>query len=280
MTVGGTPIKTKNWQWDISTNWSKYKRYYTQLDSVYSTVKPWIKVGERVDVLASKDLLKNPNTGELIYSNGRLQYSKYDTKFGYTDPDLIWGLNTTLRYKNFSLFVSLDGVIGGVMNTRTESYMWQSGSHPNSLTAERSADVADPSTGHFLGKGVKVTSGAVTYDQVGNITSDTRVYAPNDVYTSYKQYIIDLHNSSAWGGNGSPADTYSKTFIKLREISLTYLIPNKYLYKVAQSASISLVGQNVFLWAKDFKYSDPDGGVEDFADPSVRYLGFNVKLTF
>ena len=125
-----------------------------------------------------------------------------------------------------------------------------------------------------------MVSGSVTYDQVGNITSDTRVYGPNDVYTSYKQYIIDLHSSSAWGGNGSPADTYSKTFIKLREISLTYLVPDKYLYKVAQSASISLVGQNVFLWAKDFKYSDPDGGVEDFADPSVRYLGFNVKLTF
>ncbi len=280
LTVGGTPIKTKNWQWDVSTNWSKYKRYYTQLDSIYSPVKPWIKVGERVDVLASKDLLKNPDTGELIYSNGRLQYSKYDSKFGYTDPDFVWGLNTTLRYKNLSLFVSLDGVIGGIMNTRTESYMWQSGSHPNSLTAERAADVADPSTGHFLGKGVKVVSGSVTYDQVGNITNDTRVYGPNDVYTSYKQYIIDLHSSSAWGGNGSPADTYSKTFIKLREISLTYLVPDKYLYKVAQSASISLVGQNVFLWAKDFKYSDPDGGVEDFADPSVRYLGFNVKLTF
>jgi len=40
------------------------------------------------------------------------------------------------------------------------------------------------------------------------------------------------------------------------------------------------VGQNVMLWAKDFKYSDPDGGVEDFSDPAVRYLGFNVKLTF
>ena len=27
-------------------------------------------------------------------------------------------------------------------------------------------------------------------------------------------------------------------------------------------------------------FDAPDGGVEDFADPSVRYLGFNVKLTF
>lgn len=280
LTLTGSPIKTKDWQWDISANWSKFARYYTQLDSTYTTKKPWIAVGKRVDVLASNDLVKVPGTGQYITNNGRLQYSDYQTVFGYTDPNWLWGLNTTLRYKNISLFLSFDGVVGGIMNTRTESYMWQSGSHPNSLTAERAADVADPLNGHYLVDGVKVVSGSVTYDQWGNITSDNRVYAANDQRISYKQYILDLHSSSAWGGNGSPADTYSKTFLKLRELSVTYQIPSKYLYKVAKSASVSLVGQNVLLWAKDFKYSDPDGGIEDFADPSVRYLGFNVKLTF
>jgi hypothetical protein len=89
-----------------------------------------------------------------------------------------------------------------------------------------------------------------------------------------------LHNSSAWGGGGSPADTYSKTFFKMRELSLTYNLPGNFTSKWAKAASVSLVGQNVMLWAKDFKYSDPDGGAEDFADPAVRYLGFNIKLTF
>lgn len=281
LTLGGTPLKTKNWQVDLSANWTTYATYYTKLDPLYSLKKPWVKVGERTDVFYSKDFLKVPATGEYIFSNtGRLQYSTYDSKFGYANPDFVWGFNTTLRYKNLSLYVSLDGVVGGLMNTRTESYMWQSGSHPNSLTAERAADVADPANGHFLGQGVKVVSGSVTYDTYGNITSDSRVYGANDVKTSYKQYIIDLHNSSAWGGNGSPADTYSKTFFKLREVSLTYSVPDKYLFNVAKEASVSFIGQNVLLWAKDFKYSDPDGGSEDFADPSVRYLGFNVKLTF
>jgi len=61
--------------------------------------------------------------------------------------------------------------------------------------------------------------------------------------------------------------------------------------KLAKSASVSFVGQNILLWAKDFVYSDPDGGenslygtnaggASDFQDPSVRYVGFNVKLTF
>jgi hypothetical protein len=157
--------------------------------------------------------------------------------------------------------------------------MWQSGNHPNSVTPDRALDVATPGSTNFLGKGVKVVAGTATYDAFGNITGDTREYAPNDKYTTYKQYAIDLHNSSAWGGNGSPSDTYSKTFFKLREISITYQIPSRVLGKVAKAASLSFIGQNVFLKAKDFKYSDPDGGSEDFADPSVRFLGFNFKVT-
>jgi len=43
---------------------------------------------------------------------------------------------------------------------------------------------------------------------------------------------------------------------------------------------VSAIGQNVFLWAKQFKYSDPDGGYENFSDPSIRYTGVNLKFTF
>jgi hypothetical protein len=281
LTLNGTPVKNSDWQWDLGINWSTYATYYTKLDSVYSQKDPWVKVGNRVDALVSKDFVKDPKTGELIFSSsGRLQYSAYKSNFGWTDPDFVWGVNTSIRYKTFSLFMSFDGVVGGLMNTRTESYMWQSGIHPNSVTPERALDVANPGSENFLGQGLKVVSGTATYDAFGNITSDTRVFAANDVYTTYKQYIIDLHNSSAWGGNGSPADTYSKTFLKLREISLTYNVPDNILHGIGKAASVSLVGQNVLFWAKQFKYSDPDGGVEDFADPSVRYLGFNVKVSF
>lgn len=277
--VNGTPLKNKDWQLDMGLNWSTFKRVYTALDPVFSAKRPWIYEGARVDVLASRAQLFSPS-GEMIFNNGRMVYSSYDSKFGYTDPDWLWGLNSSLRYKNFNLYLAFDGVSGGIMNTRTESYMWQSGNHPNSVTPERALDVATPGSTNYLGQGVKVVSGTVTFDAFGNITNDTRVFAPNDIKTTYRQYAIDLHNSSAWGGNGSPADTYSKTFFKLREISLSYNIPAKYLHKIAKAASVSFIGQNVLLKAKDFKYSDPDGGTEDFTDPAVRYLGFNLKFSF
>ena len=278
--VNGSPIKNKDWQLDLGFNWSTYASYYSKLDPTYSKKLPWVQVGERSDHFISRNFLYDPN-GNLIHnSSGRPIVSSYDSKFGYYDPNFVWGTNSTLRYKNISLFISFDGVVGGLANTRTESYMWQAGVHPESLTPERALDVATPGSKNYLGQGVKIVSGTATYDAVGNITKDTREYAKNDIYTTYKQYTIDLHNSSAWGGNGSLPDTYSKTFFKLREISLTYTLPTKMLNSWAKAASISFVGQNVLLKAKQFKYSDPDGGNEDFADPSVRYLGGNIKITF
>ncbi|MGB3006443.1 MAG: SusC/RagA family TonB-linked outer membrane protein [Chitinophagaceae bacterium] len=284
--LNGSPIKSKDWQLDLGLNWSTFASYYTKLDPVYSANKPWVKVGERADHFISRDFQRVPAgkgdlSGNLVLNgSGRPIVHGYDVLFGYYDPKFVWGTNANLRYKNFSFFLSFDGVNGGLANTRTESYMWQAGVHPNSLSPERAADVADPSTPHYLGQGAKVVSGSATYDVNGNILTDTRVFATNDIKTTYKQYMVDLHNSSAWGGNGSKADTYSRTFFKLREISLSYNVPAKLLHKVAKAASISLIGQNVLLKAKDFKYSDPDGGNEDFSDPATRYLGFKINFTF
>ncbi|MBI3139128.1 MAG: SusC/RagA family TonB-linked outer membrane protein [Sphingobacteriales bacterium] len=286
MILTGSPVKTKDWQLDLGFNWSTFASYYTKLDPVYSAKKPWVKVGERADHFISRDFQRVPAgkgdfSGSLILNgSGRPIVHGYDVLFGYYDPKFIWGTNTSLRYKNLSLFLSFDGVNGGLANTRTESYMWQAGVHPNSLSPERELDVATPGSSNYLGQGVKVVSGTATYDVNGNILTDTRVFATNDVKTTYKQFMVDLHNSSAWGGNGSKADTYSRTFFKLREISLSYNVPARLLHKVAKAASVSLIGQNVLLKAKQFKYSDPDGGNEDFADPSTRYIGFKINFTF
>lgn len=52
-----------------------------------------------------------------------------------------------------------------------------------------------------------------------------------------------------------------------------------------KSASVSVTGQNLFLWAKDYKYADPDkggdsSGYENLNSPSQRYIGFNIKANF
>jgi TonB-linked SusC/RagA family outer membrane protein len=280
VSVNGTPIKSYDWQWDISVNWSKYARYYTKIDTLYDEDKPWIKVGERADPFVLYDFQRDPE-GNLINQNGLPLFSAYSSKYGNYDPDWIWGLNTTLRYKNWKFFVSVDGRVGGIAQTTTEMYMWRSGSHPNSVTPERYLDATIPNSKNYLGPGVKVVSGSATYDTYGNITSDTRVFAPNDVAVTYESYINDIHSGTAWGGSPSPLEAYSTTFFKVREMSLTYDLPKSVCSKFkSQGVSVSAVGQNMFLWAKQFKYSDPDGGYENFSDPSIRYVGFNLKFNF
>ncbi len=275
-----TPVRSENWQWDMGFNWSTYATYYLQLDSLHSADKPWVQVGARTDHYVLRDYQKDPE-GNIIHNNGLPLYSGYDSKFGNYDPDWIWGLSNTVRYRNWTLTVSADGRVGGIAQTTTEMYMWRAGSHPGSLAPERYLDATQPGTKNYIGAGVKVVEGSVTYDTYGNITSDTRVYAPNDVAVTYKTYTEALHKGTAWGGSPSTIDAYNTTFFKIREVALTYRLPQELCSRLGiNGVSVSAIGQNVFLWAKQFKYSDPDGGSENFIDPAVRYLGLNLKIGF
>jgi hypothetical protein len=77
-----------------------------------------------------------------------------------------------------------------------------------------------------------------------------------------------------------------KTFAKLREITLTYNIPQKFLkhIKAINSANISFVGRNLFLFYGGSKDVDPDQFTQqvnsDIQTPSTRRFGFNVNIIF
>jgi len=281
VTLNATPVKTQNFSWDVSFNWTKYATYYTRLDSQYSVNnRDWVKVGKRVDYYAINQY-QTDNQGNIVFNNGVPTYKPILSLAGYSDPDWVWGFNTSFKYKNLALSLSMDGRVGGLAQSTTEMYMWISGNHPESLTHARYKDATNPGTKNYLGDGVKVVSGAITYDANYHVVSDTRVFAPNDIYTTYKSYITALHKGTAWGGNPSPVDLYSTTFLKLREVAFTYTFPSRIANKInSKGIAVSLIGQNLIYWAKQFKYSDIDGGTENFSDPSMRYIGMDIKLNF
>ncbi|HKZ68122.1 MAG TPA: hypothetical protein VJ111_17260, partial [Chitinophagaceae bacterium] len=78
----------------------------------------------------------------------------------------------------------------------------------------------------------------------------------------------------------------SKTFPKLREVTLTYQLPSSLLGKsFIKKAEVSLVGRNLLLFFPEkYKDVDPDqftqSGGSDLQTPTTRRLGFNVNLTF
>ena len=81
--------------------------------------------------------------------------------------------------------------------------------------------------------------------------------------------------------------TYSATNFRLQEVSLGYTLPRKWFRNVL-SATVSLVGNNLWMIYCKAPF-DPESvattgnnyqGIDYFMMPSLRRLGFNVKLNF
>lgn len=275
-TIGADIIKSKDWNWTVNVNWARDRYFYHKVDPVYSTQNQWVKSGKRWDWISARDWERDPD-GNMILYNGLPRKSSYQSFAGYEYPDWIWGLNTQLSYKNWALNVSIDGRVGGTAYNKTEQAMWNSGSHPKSDTQWRYDEVVNGKI-TYVAPGVKIVSGSVEYDTDGNIVNDTRVFAPNDVAVSYQSYI---QTYEPWCGNAAFQNYRSTTFFKIRELSLTYTLPKKVCSAVKlKGASISFIGQNMLLWAKEFKYADPDINEDDLNSPSQRFLGFNIKADF
>ncbi|MDR0976609.1 MAG: SusC/RagA family TonB-linked outer membrane protein, partial [Prevotellaceae bacterium] len=205
----------------------------------------------------------------------------YPTKAGFERASWVWGFVNHLTYKGFTLDFSFDGRVGGKAFNRLEQAMWNSGTHPDSDNQWRYDEVVNGNKS-YIGEGVKVVSGSVKYDSYGNILEDTRQFAPNDVAVSYEAYTKTYQ---PWNGTQTSQNIHDLTFLKLRELSIGYQLPQSLTRKIRlNNVNVSLVGQNLFIWTKDFKYSDPDaiyeGNAETLNAPSVRYVGFDLKFDF
>lgn len=273
VSVDATILKKNDWQWDVLANYSYNHRYYKDL-AANSAKNLWTVPGGRVDTYTDRVWLTDPATGSLIHrANGLPLLSDYSYLRGYTDPKFLWGFANTLKYRQFNLMVNFDGRVGGVLNNYSSYKMWDTGSHPDSDNQWRYDEVVNKNKS-FVGNGVIVKSGTVTFDSYGNITNDTRVFAPNEAKVSYQDY------SRAYG-DGTRGIT-DATFLKLREVSLGYNLPTAIAKLLgARSGSISLTGQNVWMWTKAFRFADPDKADDtQLTSPSVRYMGGNITLTF
>ncbi len=96
------------------------------------------------------------------------------------DPDWLWGINSSLRFRDFTFGISLDGRVGGIAQTTLRCTCGEPVPIPI-RSAGKIPRCQQSRTRNYTGEGVKVVSGEATYDTYGNITSDNRTYAPNDV---------------------------------------------------------------------------------------------------
>ena len=149
--------------------------------------------------------------------------------------------------------------------------MWWGGTHPETLNHFR--DEANAGLATYTAPGVVVAGGAIETDEKGNILSDNRVYAPNVTPVSYISWNINTSNAYL-------NHYYNQSFMKLREITLTYRVPKHILDKTFfQTASVSFVARNIALFTK-MPNVDPDVGSDNLQTPATRNFGFNANFSF
>ncbi|HTG57406.1 MAG TPA: hypothetical protein VL943_14110, partial [Niabella sp.] len=268
----GSPIRKADFRWDITANYSKVHSYVKEFYGGDS-IRNGIRVGDRTDVYRNWDWQRSPD-GQIVYdATGYPAYIDHVVNIGLTDPDFIFGITNAFNYKNLGLSFSFDGRIGGVMYNSVEQKLYEGGMHPGTANSYR--DDAYEKKNTYIGQGVVVTEGSVQYDVQGNIISDTRKFAPNTKAVNYIDWIFQTYVNGVPGAN-----MYKNSFVKLREVVLTYNLNPRILNRTFfKAASISATGRNLILFTK-VPFVDPDGQNGNLGEPSYRNIGVNINLKF
>jgi TonB-linked SusC/RagA family outer membrane protein len=306
VTLSGSPIKSSNgFTWDILINWATYKETLKEIyggETELALNGHNYKIGERLDAYYSTKFVRD-GSGNIIYAGGLpvqapAQADNSNRGFiGYLNPDYIFGINNRFTYKNFSLSFQFDGRIGGKIYDR----VYYQGNNGGTSIESASGDYGKARllewqstnqgmvapTPAYVAKGSTIVSGTPVYvnGQISNLKD--LVFAPNTTAVTVQNFL-----SSGIGGNFDEYYMIDRSFVKLREVDITYHIPIKHS-KVFTAASVSLIGRNLLYFAKrtDFDIDQYAAGFNsvdksaggsyiDLQSSTARRYGFNISLSF
>ena len=279
------PVQTRNFRWDVSVNWAKNFSTVVRLPEEVSDGKLLI---DSFSTSAAKDrvnfyieegkpygtywtyLPQYTDDGKLIVDeygqavlSDNLEYSGYDANYKWTG-----GLATSLTYKNISLSATLDARYGGKMFSRTKDIMQFTGNGIATIYNDRQPFVIPNS---------------VYYDE------DLEEYVENTIPIQ----LTDGSLQDYWGWGAQEGRLFylvDRTFVKLRNVSLTYNLPKKWIGPF-QGIGLSAYVNNALTWTPaNNVYIDPEltnlgtdtDGLfgETYVNPSCRIWGFNLNIKF
>ena len=286
--LGGTPVKTRDWEWNVSGNISKNINTLVELyedqheflwysNRFYYNYSIKSKEGEPVGIIQTSARWKTTEDGKYILQKASASVGEVrpvwevdkDKEIGNVQPDFTGGFSTDLRFRNITASAALDFVIGGQIISWTN--MWGQGS---GLLAETAAtnpngvNVREP-----VQKGGGIYMEGVDAD--GNAMSG---YI--DAY--YYYYYKYRYGNDCW--------MYDRSYVKLRELSLRYDLPQRFLDKLGigvRNASVAFVATNPWLIYSAVPNLDPSevgGASYNFLEGgqaiSTRTFGVTLKATF
>lgn len=283
VTLNLRPVQIPNGlTWNVIINWSTYQKY---LDKIYGDIKTYnhIKIGQRMDQIWMTTFESTPDGKMIFAQNGLPIRNTFPSMVGYSNDKWAASMENSFSYRSLSLSFQFEGRYGGQLVNYLDQKMWQAGTITASANQYRYDDWQnrnDPNyKGTFIGNGVVVTGGSVQYDGNGNIISDTRKYAPNTTPVIWQSYATRYYGNAI-------ANLHNKNFLKLKEIILTYNIPERLLSRqhLLNRASVSFIGRNMLYWAskgvQDIDVEQWISSSTDLETPSVRSFGVNVDLVF
>ena len=292
--VNTVPVQTKDFRWELGFNFSKNTNKVLTMpssleggkteiysfsagnDAVYMYAEEGRPMGEFYTYMPQYD-----DNGKLIVdANGQpiLSSSVQDTGKNM-NPDWIGGVTTSLTYKGVSLSAALDVRKGGYMFSRSKNLMQFTGNGEHTVYNERRPFVIPNSI-----ERITVTNEYGEFDHYEWAENTHPIYLNN---SSYQDWYND------YGYNfGGEAYLLNKSFVKLRNITLAWQLPRKWVNALYLSdITVSAFCNNVFTWThRTNTFIDPESSTrgndlegqfgELYVNPSCRTFGFNVGVKF
>lgn len=280
-----SPLKTDNFNWDVNLNWSNPRTKVTQLRTgieniTIGSLQGGITINAPLNgdygSIWGADFVYDPNGNKVVGENGAY-LSTPDTNhdLGSFQADFIAGLNNSFKYKNFNFSFLIDWKKGGKIFSLDQYYGYGTGIYADSVGLN---DLGNPIRNELSNGGGVILPGVMVDPNNPNN------YIPNTIR-------LDRSMSSQVLGTDPPtaAFVYDASYIKLREVSLSYTFDKKVLGNTfIQGLTLGLSGSNLWIIHKNLPYADPEAGLssgniqgyQSGVMPTTRNYSFNLKVNF
>lgn len=262
LALGVTPIQTQNILWDIGFNFAnnttEVVEFAPGVENIFlgGFTDPQIRIEDTeggYGVIWGNRYQRNEDGELLIGDDGLPLIAASLGAIGNVSPDWTGNLSTNVSFRDFNASALLDIRRGGDILNFDKFYSVFYGTHE--ATADRGS--------------------TYTFDGVNANTGE-----PNDIEVERDQAFYQNHYSSV-----SENLVEDGSFLKLREVSLSYTLPASLVARTAlQSVTITGTGRNLWI-DSDFSYRDPEGSLLGTGNAQGFYHGvtpgsrsFNISL--
>jgi TonB-linked SusC/RagA family outer membrane protein len=237
-----------------------------------------VREGEDYGTIIGYDYVYHEN-GQPILSDDGTTYKITENRvpIGNASPDFLGGWTTRLTWKGFSLTTLVDTKWGGDIYCGSQVIGLQTGQSPETL--------------------VEREGGGLPYTDPDGVTRNIGVIlpgvyedgTPNDKVVHY--YFKYMPNAGGWGKFLSTPGIMENSWVKMREIAISYKLPNSVIEKtkIFQDLTLTVVGRDLFYFYSSLPNKiNPEGligsgnaqGLEWASYPGTRSVSFGISASF